>query len=778
MELKNYNVPRDEWSKLEFIQKNLQSTTRDFFIKYICNYEAVGKYNDDDYCLFNALRETSKYYDFISKHYNTTHFYGINYDKNITESTVNHVISLLGNLNEGQLHSLSPLNLCLEMGVTPIPYFYKDSQIYSKKRISEKLMEMAKEEEIEYFRVLENELFEDKKMEVQSYFKMCAKIFINLYLHTYNRFSRKEKYDLSLLLGMYYYSDTNKDYNIKNEFEKIFSDVLSREKLLNFIGLSNSEVTLNSEFNPSIFYLFKDDLEKNDILQTLNNLFGEKNSNSLIKDLCNHLNIDDDELYKRLELLTDSKKESMSNEELEDKYMEIFKDKSIKTINIYNTASWVYNYLDKFENSEYRNNKNKRRILSILIACYLNNSEETIYLESEGITLSEILKSTIHNTELLDSDFECDKEYNEKVVVYKLGDIPSDEKILKDLICSPNKDIELLFIKLGKDINVVRRNITEGKIEKPKLSYQEEIELINMDRPMIDVSSYSSISSYGNNIMQGVNNAINEVLHIINEDTTTKKLEEVKSEVASVYEERLPELPKKKGGFLSWFSEENVVKQDKEVIIHFSYIKYLEDKISVYASDIDKQIFVYDWIQKRNIAYAAKLKEYIDLAEQEKNELLKNKPEPNENDLSSVFTMQYFKTQYDLLESKINSLKTSYMTMIQHFMAVDNAIRAHSVSNDALRKVINDFIPLLSSNMLINAGLLTDKQANQIVKKIVDLTNNYLSNNFESAKEILGSLEVLGLPSESISRIKTDLDKQIVELEQTDDDQMKLNLKK
>ncbi len=776
MTITNYDVNKIDWSKLEFIFNNLQSGSKEFLIKYISNYEREK--NGASISLFNALVDIPEYNEIMKEFYQKSFFYNIStiYDTRISENTVKKVLLILGDLDENQLQTLSPLNLCLKIG-TPIPSNYKEEQTLSKKKIEEKLSEIAKREEEEYLKKLETKILCNKKMEVRSYFKTCASIltYLNSF-NQYNKFSKKEKYDISLLLGMYYYTDSNEDYNIKNEFIRIFSDVLSKKKLLDFVCVGDYGISNNTDYDLHILYSFKSDLEKNDILQTLTDLFGEKNSNTLINELCNYLNIDDDDLYNRLRSLIDSKKESISDEELESKYISLFKNKSINTVKIYNTASWVYNYLDKFEDSEYRNNPNKRRILSLLVACFLNNNEDTIYLESEGITLNELLKSTIHNTELLDKDFECNKDCNEKVVIYRLGDIPSDERVLKNLICTPDKDIEVLFIKLGKDINVVRRNITEGKIEKPKLSYQEEIELINIDKPMLDVTSYSSISSYGNNIMQGVNSAINEVLHIINEDTTNKKLEEVKSGVSSVYEEKLPELPKKKNGFLSWFNGESEVKQDKEIIIHFDYIKELEDKISAYASDIDKQIFVYDWIQKRNIAYAVKLKEYISLAEKTKGELIKNMPESNENDPSSVFRMQYYKTQYDLLESKIASLKTSYMTMLQHFMAVDNAIRAHSVSNDALRKVINDFIPLLSSNMLISAGLLTDKQANQIVKNIVDLTNNYLNNNLEDAKEILDSLAVLGLPSERISRIKIDLDKKPVAIEQAEDENNQLKL--
>ena len=208
-------------------------------------------------------------------------------------------------------------------------------------------------------------------------------------------------------------------------------------------------------------------------------------------------------------------------------------------------------------------------------------------------------------------------------------------------------------------------------------------------------------------------------------------------------------------------------KKEQEVVVHFDYVNGLISKIDQNIAKLSSQMKGYTLIENRNKLYSQILAEYIRVAKVKFEELYLQKDDIDPND---VFDMTDYNVRKEMLERKIRTLESSYRIMEGHYISVGMAILSTNSVINTLNHVRNDFIPLLSSNMLISIGATSAQDANEIARNVVALTKSYLSDNLDTAREILGDLQVLGVPEDHIKRISGDIDSRLI----TDGEEQKI----
>lgn len=768
--LSNYNVSDKDFSKFKELISILPSETRSFATTFVCYLEGSGSFKDPLAAVLLTLKEYKNYSKLIGT---------VNYiiedkeiscetDDRLSQSSVDVFLKIFGGVPQDELSRMTPLNFC------KLAYNSKNGTIlYYSDYLYGLIRDLSKKENDEYQLLLTERALGSKKMEVQSYYKTVASIYN--FLQNDDRIKLTDSYlkTISMILAMSYFEDTNDDFNISKEFKRLFPFFNSEAISTKVLGIEKIEFNnIDKYFDiGDLLVNFKQELKDNDILENLNLLFGIKGSNGNISSLCTSLGIDDDRAYNALQELNEVKEESISEEDVWNKYLKLVYGLSNEEVATYNLASIVYNKLSSsyYDNSFCRTS-DMRATLSLLISMYLLKNEGIIYLENEAITLDDILLNTIGNNK----DFSNKEDFvglDKRIIVLKFAKFLEDshykgKKDKEDLLISNlfhNGDtnlLKVLLISLGKSYDEIKKNIDSRNKASKILSVSELRKLIANIKPELDINSKESIANYGIDLMKQVNFVIDSMLKMSLKSKDEEVFGDIQESIGTIYETKDPNR-----GLQRFFN-----RKEKEIIVHFDYVNELDKKIDLYTSDLLEHIKSYELIELRNKIYSEKLQEFIAVAYIKKDELIKEKDSIDSN---NVFDIQDFKIREKMLEDKIHILETSYHTMEEHYISVGVAILADNSVINTLTHIKNDFIPLLNSNMLINLGVSSNKGIQLVAKNVVDLTRHYLNGNLENAKSVLENLEVCGIPQDNIKRIESDLDEKT-----SNNDEITLKLKR
>ena len=750
----NYNIDEYDFKKMIDLLEILPEPTGKLAMYFLSKVEA---YRNDDISKWPVLFTLREYgmYPELQEYVNNRLLKAneIENDYDIGLKTYLFFMKKFGSIPHDDLSSLSPLNFC--------KLFIEDVFRTAKEDYIEMFDKLCVKEEKEYEAVLTERLLLNTNIEVQSYYKTVASIYNYLQNLDSISLSKNNLKTTSMILAMFYYKDTNEDFNVSKAFKECFPYIKNKDILIKYLGIDveDFEKSIQKSFDVGDLIInFKEEIEENDIILSLKKVLGKKNN--ILTNLCTSLGIDDDKIYSSFDRFERLKVDSISDEEIEKRYVELMNGLPISDINVYNVASIIYKQLDANPNilSYYTKTPDKLATLSLLLGMYVLNHKDITYLENDSIFLEDIL-SSLEITDLIDQKYKL-IDIDKRTIVFQFAKFLEDKRfrasnrpdnsMITNIFINGNRTfLKLLFISLDRDYDVIFSNIKEHRTPQRPLTIDDLKKILAKIKPELDIHSKESIANYGIDLMKQVNSVIDSMLKLSSSSDNEKSFSDIREGIDEIYETK-----EEKSGFLSVFR-----RKDKEVIIHFEYVNDLNRKIDENISRLLGQMRAYELIELRNKLYSQKLKEFITVALDKKNELI---DEFNGIDKNSVFEVEDYNIRKRMLDEKIRILETSYRTMEGHFLSVGIALLSTNSVINTLTHIRNDFIPLLSSNMLISIGATSTKDVNLIAKNVIELTRHYLTDNIENARQNLGNLQALGIPEDNIRRIESDIEERTI----------------
>ena len=594
---------------------------------------------------------------------------------------------------------------------------------------------------------LKEKLFKDVSIDVYNYLTV---VYSYYQIFKKTKLSHEDAIQLSIIYGACKYD------NLLNKY--LESEGITTRKLTSFFNLDyifdnykiNVEV-LNKEFGK---YIFDRDPNKITVHSIFENAFNPKLTNSVMlrqalfkynKKPEDFLDIDDK--LKKYELDLKNKKE---HDDLVEAYGKI--NKNAEQIN--RAVLILYDYLKtNIKNNLLLQNDDDYKEMAILLVNLLPSSDRVEYFKMYNITLeyvlsliglkeidlNNILKNKCKN-ELI---YEFNNYYSSKYKI-NLEDYPQfvfdHNNLIKKILTDLNQDYSSLYDSV---INKKEKRISP--IDGIKMLGQENIKPIKEQ-------SISFLAVYGDELAKHskyINGALQELVFNNRIDDSIKDVNKALESV--ITEEKIE--PKKLGFWESLFTLEEPVKVIK---------KYNPEKIGDLQDAIDKQLLSltkelegYEYIKKYIELYLTKLDEQ--LKELKENYSLLDVEVSDLKDIESFTKTLDQKTKREIINSKISTTETMTVLMKQELLSVHRAIINHFITINSLQTSKNTILPILASELIINAGNKSESDALELTNDLISLLQSVVNKNVNQAQQNLQKLKITSMSAEAFNSLNKEI---------------------
>lgn len=801
------DIPKETIDFINFIGKTYQLLQT----KLINSHELIKSKND---IATLALLIASMFYETKVGLYFIEH--NITLDKifdlfkiNLTKETIDNEIidiNILANDLYDFIYSGYQINVIYEDGKTSRSTLTKNrisNKILNRSNIIEDIFYIFKHEYIDkntlfdkindYFEKKENEIKrkkeqERKQLEIE-FFKDMSEDTIkvlkktadryNTLLRDYNDIYTKEDLKLFAILIAILECSKNLKVNWFKNFAFNITHINDNFKVLawGFNATDDDIKTLKNDFYPYIFEGFNKDLKPEDITayDILKNVFNQDLYKSeALENFLQRL----DKSYEDFQDLEASYKQYIEEENLKKKKADaipIISKYNILSGNYLRDVSFTWNIIKekmtrKELDSKYLKNEDDIVTFSLLFWYLKNDKPLSIFLNKHNITKENLLVSC----NLKEKDIISDKINEDYDLVFnclhKFLAIAKDEVIswyaddfIKKLFnpeINPSALIKNL-INNDSEYQKLKIEIETGKDYIYSLSIDERINLLK-STPMdtINLDDIKSIMLYGESLRIHSSYLHDEIPTLIKNSTLDMSLANINNLVNKVYSPKQIEKPKK---FFTWLFDG--VNPKAQLAIDTEAIENLKVEVDKNISTLMQEIYVFDNIRKYIEIYYEKnslLYENIKKINEEVEVRFKES-DPN-TDLVEFSKNNSLK---QIIINKINLFATTHVIMQQELIKVNQMIVNHFITINALTMAKNDLLPLVWSELMIDKGLNTEKEATLISKDIMALFQSLLTQNTESAKENIERLKQSSLPTEVIDTINKDIDEYILGIEKS-----------
>lgn len=642
-------------------------------------------------------------------------------------------------------------------------YFELKEQEIKRKKEKER-----KKLEIEFFKDMPKDTIKVLKNIVASYNTLVY----------YYRYNKEDIKLFAILIGVLHDSENIKvKYFIDNAFN--ITNITNYLEIIKLgFNFTDKDInTLKNEFSPYIFEGFNKDLKPKDITayDILKNVFNQDLYKSeALENFLHSINKSYDDFID----LEDCYKKYVEVENLQKKAEEVMPIISRHNIlegdffkNVACTWEIINEKLTKKElDSKYLKNEDDIAAFSLLFWYLKDNKPLSTFLNKYNITLENLLLScNLKVKDIIKNKIAMDYYliYN---CLHRFLDIAKDEEItsyaddfikklfnpeinpstlIKDLI---NNDAEYQKLKI---------EIETGKDYLYSLSVDDRISLLkNTPMDTINLDDIKSIMLYGESLRVHSSYLHDEIPNLIKNSTINMSLTNINNLINKVYSPKQVEKPKK---FFTWLFDGGNSKA--QLAIDTEAIESLKAEVDKNISTLMQEIYVFDnirkyievYYEKNSILYEniKKISEEVEARFQEAN--------PNKDfvEYSKINSLK------QIISNKINLFATTNVIMQQELIKVNQMIVNHFITINALTMAKNDLLPLVWSELMIDKGLNTEKDATMISGDIMALFQALITQNVESAKENIEKLKQSTLPTEVIDTINKDVDEYILGIEKS-----------
>ena len=626
---------------------------------------------------------------------------------------------------------------------------------------------------------LEIEFFKDMPKDTIKVLKNIVASYNTLVYYYSDRYTKEYIKLFAILIGVLHDSE-----NIKVKY--FVDNAFNITNITNYLGIiklgfnftDNDIYTLKDEFSTYIFGGLNKDLKPKDITayDILKNVFNQDLYKSeALENFLHSINKSYDDFID-LEACYKKYVETENLHKKAEEVMPIISRYNILEGDFFKNVSCTWEIINekltkKELDSKYLKNEDDITAFSLLFWYLKDNKPLTTFLNKYNITIENLLLSCNLKAKDIIKNKIAMSHYLIYNCLHRFLDIAKDEEItsyaddfikklfnpeinpstlIKDLI---NNDTEYQKLKI---------EIETGKDYLYSLSVDERISLLkNTQMDTINLDDIKSIMLYGESLRIHSSYLHDEIPTLIKNSTLNMSLTNINNLINKVYNPKQVEKPKK---FFTWLFDGGNSKV-KLTIIDTEAIESLKDEVDKNISTLMKEIYVFDnirkyievYYEKNSILYEniKKISEEVEARFQEAN--------PNKDfvEYSKINSLK------QIISNKINLFATTNVIMQQELIKVNQMIVNHFITINALTMAKNDLLPLVWSELMIDKGLNTEKDATMISGDIMALFQALITQNVESAKENIEKLKQSTLPTEVIDTINKDVDEYILGIEKS-----------
>ncbi len=755
---------KEEQHKKEVLEKEDDADTLALLIASFYYQTEVSKYYEDnsitlekilDYLKITITKEEIKKVELnpivLMNRFNRFIREGVNSRKKIESITVNDISYNLCNRDFNKSLIMEKLFHELSDGKALSNNFLLDLKGHLQQKERDRINQ------------LKQSFFGNMPIETIHYLEDVSIIFKSLQKEGCLELTKKEKKQLSLLVGFF------GDDQLTEFMDYLQIDLEEIESYFD-IDLSNIEGEYDIDFLVKEFTPFLGEEEKKKELtpyQILINAFSKENNRSYhLSSLLDHL-----ELPSNLLETIDSKVEDYKDyqeQQEEKKYLQVY---HINTIHSLEKMLHLYEFI-KNKNTNW--SQEEICELSLLIISY-DSSLIKQFLEKHQISFNRILK--LYDLEkikeinyLNDPNYhliEPFKKYLEKDSNSKksIRDIKDICKVLFDEEISHNKILKSLLEE--EEYEKLKREILTEKDYESSLTIKERISLLQTKEiPSIDRNNIESILEFGKELVPHSQYIYDELPRLVEEDQEKNTLQSIEEIVNSLYQKE--DSKKTKGIFMKFFSSR---EEEPEIRMNQDKIEELRITIEENITVLSRELLGYDAIRKYMEEYRKKNLSYLEIATKEVELLEENLQVLNPENEEEYFLYLKYASLLQIMKDKKNRFQTTNRITSQELVRISQAIVNHFITINALEMAKNDLFPLIASELAIAKGRNTEKEALELSQGVINLFQALLTRNVEEASNHLELLNHSNLSVNLLSSLQTDIisfTKNIAELKELD----------
>ncbi len=433
----------------------------------------------------------------------------------------------------------------------------------------------------------------------------------------------------------------------------------------------------------------------------------------------------------------------------------------------------IHTYLKGQERKEGLSNEQIRNI-SLILALYFVENESVHYFEKQQLTLAKM--TSCFGVDPLTLKMLTTDEPDYLLFYRQYGPIFSEDerkKTAKDVPMKTEEIVKTIFKEekdswlrgrieyLGADYDILKYEVTMLKDYELSLDLDARINrLLNTPVAQIDLSNLSTILYFGdsvNNHLKYIQDALPSASEMASSTEALAPINEIREKIYKIEAIEKPRtgllkyLPK---GMVDFFIGKNMVD---EKFLNPESLPYLRGVLENDIQVLSDQLKGYDAIRQYIEAHKAKNQELYEVAKEafkkaRKEELARM------HDKAKFDEYLQWKAKREVLESKTRRLKESATLLKQQLVMINQVMASHMITIDGLERSRDDFMPIIGSQIAIQAGLTTQGQSIELTQGVINLMDSLIGRNQDKANETVQLLKAYDLPEDTYDRMEKAVD--------------------
>ncbi len=433
----------------------------------------------------------------------------------------------------------------------------------------------------------------------------------------------------------------------------------------------------------------------------------------------------------------------------------------------------IHTYLKGQEGKETLSSEQIRE-MSLILALYFAENESVHYFEKQQLTLAKM--TACFGVDPLTLKMLASDEPDYLLFYRQYGPIFSEDeskKTAKDAPMKTEEVVKTIFKEekdswlrdkveyLGADYDILKYEVTMLKDYELSLDLDARINrLLNTPVAQIDLSNLSTILYFGdsvNNHLKYIQDALPSASEMASSTEALAPINEIREKIYKIEAIEKPRtgllkyLPK---GMVDFFIGKNMVD---EKFLNPESLPYLRGVLESDIQVLSDQLKGYDAIRQYIEAHKAKNQELYEVAKEAFKKARKEEL-AHMHDKAKFDEYLQWKAKREVLESKTKRLKESAALLKQQLVMINQVMASHMITIDGLERSRDDFMPIIGSQIAIQAGLTTQGQSIELTQGVINLMDSLIGRNQDKANETVQLLKAYDLPEDTYDRMEKAVD--------------------
>ncbi len=308
---------------------------------------------------------------------------------------------------------------------------------------------------------------------------------------------------------------------------------------------------------------------------------------------------------------------------------------------------------------------------------------------------------------------------------------------------------------LGCDYDILKYEVTTLQDYELSLDLDARIgRLLNTPISSIDLGSMKDILFFGDSIYNHLR-YIQDALPTPSEMATSTALQPMSEVRDKIY--LIEKVEKKRTGILKMIPQSIVnliFKPQEQKVLDPASLPYLRETLDKDIEVLSEQVKGYDAIRQYIEAHKAKNEEMLQVAKGAFKQARKKEIETS-RDKAKFDEYLTWKAKRETLEVKVRRLKEASTLLKQQLTQINQMMASHVMTIDGLKTSRDNFIPIIGSQIAIQAGLNAQGQSLELTQGVMNLMDSLIQHNKENATENVQLLHSFNLPSDTYDRMES-----------------------